>query len=213
MLDEPRTRDYILPSVLAILFGLPTWLTWREPFNSWMTAGLVLTVLFAFSAVVEFIWLMMVRWSDLYRDMRQASAITKESHLAESMRTLAPQVQEFLLDRFKLSIERHLTPQGKVIDKLGPTGVPMDWFVGTFLRLCNGDQLCPIGTWNENTVNRAWCKAVTDYLVDLGLAITNGDRNGPKPARFAPGMNPFILLHTLGYSMDLNVQESEDAWQ
>jgi len=196
MFDEARLRDFILPGIFAAIFYF-LYQQLPQPLN--LLAGLIAAVL-AITACVSLVWYVVHRMGVIYWDVRRANAVTPESELARAMGSLSADSQEFLLERFTLHIERHLGSDGNVVDKLGPTGVPMDWVVGTFLPRCDSIHLAAVGGWSEGSLNRAYAQKVTDYFLDLGIALRDYKT---EQAKWAVDIGPAILLGAFGYSLEM----------
>lgn len=59
-----------------------------------------------------------------------------------------------------------------------PTEAPYDFFVKTWLELCDRDGrfIAPIGTWSENSKERKWARQLTDLFIARG-EVTESKRD------------------------------------
>ena len=207
MYERPTIWDFVWIGLLAaFLWGIHS-VTPETPGDFLPGLQLFFRVMTGLGAVVlgvaDLIVALMLavrKASDMYYEVRRANAITKESELARSLRDLTAESQRFLLDRFQLHIERHLGKDGRVVDKLGPTGVPMDWVVGIFIPHSDSVKLAAVGKWSEGTLNREYAVKTTNYFIDLGIAIRDYKS---QQAQWAPDASPAMLLDAFGYSLEM----------
>jgi len=198
MFNEPKQWHWVLPA----LGGVGLWSAGEQLAaggEAWL-ACMLGTVILGLAASVSLAWVVLYRWSILVKEYRQAMATTPEGELARELRGLPAEAQSFLLERFKLSIERHIRQDGRAVERLGPTGVPVEGVAVEYLPRCSGTSVCPTRSFTEGSLNRQYCEAVTKYLQELGLVL--GFNGGNEAAKWAPGVAPAFMWGELGYSLE-----------
>ena len=186
MMDYPRLSTPIFLLILAAIFLLIAKDASKLP--DWLRFGVATVgVIFAFAGVLSGVNWLTYNVTARAEEMQRARALTPEIQLADRRLLLVEKIASMPADRiatlaaFAMPITEFIGGNLGPIPALrvGEGNVPM-WFVSKFWTMSTDEYLVPIRTWNSETRERQWAEALTNYLINFGLASPAAGNNPAK---------------------------------
>ena len=196
-MDYPRLSTPIFLLILAAIFLLIAKDASKLP--DWLRFGVATVgVIFAFAGVLSGVNWLTYNVTARAEEMQRARALTPEIQLADRRLQLVERIANMPSDRiatlaaFAMPITEFIGGNLGPIPALrvGEGNVPM-WFVAKFWEMSTDTHLVPVSTWNSETRERQWAEALTNYLINFGLASPAAGNN---PAKWTSAENAHTWL-------------------
>jgi hypothetical protein len=146
-----------------------------------------------------------VRWISHWRMVREAESMTPELRNLQVIERMRPEAIQLVLAMMPVVnvLPGANGPSFSLV--VGGGSIPYE-FIDKFLRMGDGDWLCPIRQFGEGSREREWAQLLTNWMVLMGYA--EGPR-GMRPARWMDrvGGMTAIGIHEEGKGMQMITED------
>jgi len=164
---------------------------------------LALGMLAILGAGAIFAWLdwLAYRMMAYWRSQREIDTITAELRNLQVIEHMRPEAIQMVLAMWPMVSIFPGSNGPEFSLEIGGAKIPYVW-IDQFLRMGDGEYLCPVRMWSDGSREREWANLLTNWMVMMGFAA---EARGMRPARWIERTRGLAAIGILedGQSVDL----------